>query len=122
MPYSTYLKNSWLYALRGSAYSVTTVYASLHTADPGDTGASEVAGGTPAYARKSITFAAAAAGAIDSSSQPVFDVPASTTVTHVGFWDAVAAGNFLGSADVADEVFGGQGTYTLTDADLDVNA
>lgn len=122
MPYSTYLKNSWLDALRGTTFSVTTVYASLHTADPGDTGANEVTGGTPAYARKSITFAAAAAGAIDSSSQPVFDVPAATTVTHVGFWDAVTAGNFLGGADVADEVFGGQGTYTLTDADLDVNA
>ncbi len=121
MPYSTYLKNQWLDALRGTAYSVTTAYASLHTADPSDTGASDVSGGSPAYARKSITFAAAA-GAIDSSSQPVFDVPASTTVTHVGFWDAATAGNFLGGADVADETFGGQGTYTLTDADLDVNA
>lgn len=122
MPYSTYLKNKWLDALRNTSFSVTTVYASLHTASPGDTGANEVSGGSPAYARKSVTFSAASAGAIDSSNAPAFDVPASTTVTHVGFWDASTGGNFLGYADVTDEVFAGQGTYTLSDADLDLNS
>lgn len=122
MPYSTYLKNKWLDALRNTSFAVTTVYASLHTASPGDTGANEVSGGSPAYARKSVTFSAASAGAIDSSNAPVFDVPASTTVTHVGFWDASTAGNFLGYSDVTDEVFAGQGTYTLSDADLDLNS
>lgn len=32
-------------------------FASLHTADPGTSGTSEVAGGAPAYARKAITWA-----------------------------------------------------------------
>lgn len=127
MPYSSYIKNAWLNTIRGGGAGTSftapaNVYASLHTASPGDTGANEVSGGSPAYARIAITFAAAAAGAIDSSNTPVFDVPASTTVTHVGFWDASTAGNFLGSADVTDEAFGAQGTYTLTDADLDLNA
>lgn len=111
--------------LVGAASGAPITHASLHTANPAATspvGGSEVTGGSPAYARKSITFSAAAAGAIDSSNQPAFDVPGSTTVTHVGFWTAVTAGVFYASADVTDEVFGGQGTYTLTDADMDLNS
>ena len=127
MPYSSYYKNACLNVIRGggagSNFSApAAVYASLHTASPGDSGANEVSGGSPAYARVAITFGAAAAGAISASNQPAFDVPGSTTVTHVGFWDASTAGNFLGYADVTDETFGAQGTYTLTDADLDLNA
>ena len=117
MPYSTAGKNAMLNALGALA-----VYASLHTASPGDNGASEVSGGSPAYARKAITWNAANAGSMDDSNVPVFDVPASTTVAYVGFWSAVTTGTFYGYADVTDEVFAAQGTYTLTDADLDLNA
>lgn len=125
--YSSYLKNKWLDVLRGGGNGVTftapaAVFASLHDGDPGDTGANEISGGSPAYIRKAIEFGAAAAGAIDSSTQPVFDVPAGASVLHVGFWDAESAGNFLGSDAVTQEDFGAQGTYTLTDADLDLNA
>lgn len=93
-------------------------FASLHTADPGATGTNEVTGGAPAYARKAITWNAAATGNLDSSNQPVFDVPAGTTITHVGFWSLVTGGTFYGSFDITDEAFGAQGTYTLTDADV----
>lgn len=106
-------KNLMLDALAADA-----VFASLHTADPGTTGTSEVTGGSPAYARKAITWNAAASGALDNNANPVFDVPAGTTITHVGLWDAVTAGNFLGSMDITDEAFGAQGTYTLSDADI----
>jgi len=115
--YSSDGKNAMLDYLASVA-----VYASLHTGDPGDNGANEVTGGTPAYARKSITWNAAAAGSLDSSNAPAFDVPGSTTVAYVGFWSADTAGTFYGSADVTDEVFASQGTYTLTDADLDLNS
>lgn len=74
--------------------TLTGLYASLHTAYS-TTGANEVTGGTPAYARKSATFAAAASGARASSNTPVFDVPA-TTVRFIGLWSAVTAGTFLG--------------------------
>lgn len=100
--------------------ATVAVYASLHTADPGTTGTSEVTGGSPAYARKSITWNSAATGNLDSSNQPVFDVPGSTTVTHAGLWSAVSAGTFYGSADITDETFAGQGTYTLTDFDITI--
>jgi len=121
MPYSTAGKNLMLDALRGTNPTVALAYASLHSADPGDTGANEVTGGTPAYARKAVTIGAASAGAIAATNQPVFDVPPGTTVTHVGFWSAVSGGTFLGYADVTDEVFASQGTYTLTSATLDLN-
>lgn len=122
MPYENAAKHRMLDALVGTASGAALTHASLHTASPAGAGGSEVSGGAPAYARKSITFSAAAAGAIDSSNQPIFDVPGATTVTHVGFWTAITAGTWMAYADVTDEVFGGQGTYTLTDADMDLNS
>jgi hypothetical protein len=53
---------------------------------------------------------------------PVFDVPAGATVLYVGFWSLVTGGVWKGAALVTQEDFGAQGTYTLTDADLDLNA
>ena len=124
MPYSTYLKHQWLNQFRNVVgdMPIEACYASLHSANPGDTGASEISGGSPAYARIAITWNAAAGGAIDSLNTPVLNVPAGTTVSFVGFWDAATAGNWLAYTDVVDEVFAAQGTYTLTDADLDLNA
>lgn len=65
--------------------SVTIDLMSLHTAYSA-TGTNEVTGGTPAYARKAVTMAAASGRARASSSAPVFDVPAGTTVRFVGIW------------------------------------
>ena len=112
MPYTVNGKNAMLGAL-----GVTHV--SAHTADPGETGASEVTGGT--YARKSITFNAAAAGNLDSSNIPVLDIPAGVTVTHIGYFSALTAGVFLASSDIVDETYSNAGTLTITDADLDLN-
>lgn len=67
---------------------------SLHTAFPGLTGASEVTGGTPAYARKTVSFAAAAGGSRALSAAVTFDVPA-TTIRWFGFW---VAGTYVGYA------------------------
>jgi hypothetical protein len=116
MPYSILGKNAMLDALGALA-----VFASLHTGDPGESGTNEIAGGSPAYARKAITWNPAASGSMDDSNVPVFDVPASTTVSYVGFWSLATSGVFYGSANVTDEVFTNQGTYALTDADLDLN-
>ena len=105
-----------------NALAALAIYVSLHDGDPGESGTAEISGGNPAYARKSITWNAAANGSLDDSNVPVFDVPAGKTVKHVGFWSALTTGIFYGSAPVTNEVFAAQGTYTLTDADLDLNA
>jgi hypothetical protein len=83
----------------------------------------ELSGGAPAYARKSIAYNAAALGTMDDSTNgAVFDVGAGATVDYVGFWSASSGGTLYAIDKVTAETFGGQGTYTLTDADLDLNA
>lgn len=106
----------------------TTLYVSAHTADPGATGANEIstASGTPNYARKSMTHGDSASGtaAMDSAS-PELDIPASTTVTHLGIWDSETTGgsnNWYGSHNVTDEVFSAQGIYRVTDSDISASA
>jgi hypothetical protein len=114
MPYSILGKNLMLNALAPG-------FVSLHSADPGENGVNEISGGSPAYARKASTWNVASGGSMDNSNVPVFDVPAGGKVLYVGFWSLVTGGVFYGAALVTEENFGGQGTYTLTDADLDLN-
>lgn len=71
-------------------------FASLHSADPGGSGANELTGGSPAYARKAISWAAAASGAAASSADITFDVAAAAVVKFVGLWSAASAGTFRG--------------------------
>ena len=123
MPYIAVAKNKMLDSLTGVANTTPAItHVSLHTGFPA-TAANEVTGGTPAYARLAIAFAAAANGVADDTAvSRVFDVPGGVTVAAVGFWSAVTAGTLLADADVVDEAFAAQGTYTLTDAKLDLNA
>jgi hypothetical protein len=102
------------------ALSTVAGFASLHTASPGATGTSEVTGGAPAYARKAITWNASVEGILAHLNQPVFDVPAGTTVTHAGFWSLATGGTYYGFIDVDDEVFAVQGQYVLTGADIEL--
>ena len=99
--------------------ALTVDLVSLHTGDPGAAGtANEVSGGSPAYARQAITFSAASAGNRDSSTQPLFDVPAATTVSWVGFWTNSGT-VFRGAKQLgASETFNNQGQFRITDADL----
>jgi len=94
----------------------------LHTGDPGAANAAdnEVTGGSPAYARKAIAWNAAASGSIDDSTAPTFDVPAATTVSWISGWNTAGTVRYF-KKDVTDEVFGAQGTYQITDLDLDLN-
>lgn len=90
-----------------------TLYASLHTADPGATGASEVTGGT--YARKAVTWGTATGGSVSSTSIPSHDIPAGTTLAYFGWWTAASGGTWEGGGALsASETYGGAGTYTLS--------
>lgn len=89
---------------------------SLHTADPGTTGANEATGGSPAYARKTTTVTAA--GGVGTSTQVTFDVPAAT-YTHFGCWNGAT---FVGGNPLAtSQVVSSQGQVKLT-ATLTVTA
>lgn len=72
-------------------------HISLHTAYPGTSGSSEVAGGSPAYTREAVTWGAPSAGSMSATGALEFDVPAGTTVAWAGFWSASTAGTFYGS-------------------------
>jgi hypothetical protein len=85
---------------------------SLHSADPGTTGASELTGGTPAYARKTPAWTAAAAGATNLSASLVFDVASGATVAYYGLWKGATF--LMGGTVSGGGTFTGQGTYTLT--------
>jgi hypothetical protein len=87
-------------------------WLSLHSADPGTTGTSEITGGTPAYARKQGTFSAASGGKRVLASDLTFDVPAAT-VAWVGLWTAETAGTFRGKHQVTSETFAAQGNYVV---------
>lgn len=88
---------------------ITGTAVSLHTADPGTTGASEVTGGS--YARVATTWAVAS-GSARQGSQVTLNVPAGTTITHFGIW---SGSTFLcGGPLSAPETFAAAGTYLLT--------
>lgn len=93
--------------------STNAVYVSLHTADSSG-GASEVTGGSPAYARQAITWSAPASSAMSNSAQIVFNVPTGTTIRFLGYWSAVTGGTFYGNRALdANQTYTSQGTYTL---------
>jgi Tfp pilus assembly protein FimT len=105
------------------ALGAVAVRVALHTGDPGgaNSATSEVTGGSPAYARGTIAWSSATAGSMDDSTNGVvIDVPAGTTVTYISLWNTAGTVRYLKKA-VTSEAFGAQGTYTVTDADLDLN-
>jgi hypothetical protein len=61
------------------------------------TGASEIAGGIPPYARKPLAWGLATAGVKSLRGPlPTWDVPLGALVAWIGLWDALTGGNFLG--------------------------
>ena len=82
----------------------------------------EISGGSPAYARKSITWGAAANGSKALSNSPVFDIPAGVTVSKIIICSAVSGGTTYATYDATNEAFGGQGTYTITSGSINLNA
>jgi len=129
---SDYAENKLLDAVFNSiAFSVTgDPFISLHDADPGETGASEIVGGS--YAREQAPFGAAAAGAVANTGAIVFaGLPecktggANEPISHVAVWDAVTAGNCLWSgaltAPVTIDPAGGSLTIATGDLDVTLN-
>lgn len=109
---TNYLENKLVDLIfRGQAFTApATLYVSLHTATPNETGASEL-GATGAYARASIsssltnwaatqggTTASSGTGGQTSNLVSInFPTPTANwgTVTHFAIWDAASGGNCL---------------------------
>lgn len=80
----------------------TTYYLSLHSADPGTTGASELSAG--GYARQALVFGAAAGGAVASNAVITVPNAGAVAVTYVGVWSASTGGTYLAGAPLASAV------------------
>jgi hypothetical protein len=100
-----------------TAYGVAAPYGALFTTDPGTTGSvvGEVTGGSPAYARKALTWGTAATSAVVSAAT-AFDVPSGATIKFAGVTASATAGtsDLRDYVAVANQAFASQGTYTLT--------
>jgi hypothetical protein len=100
----------------GMPLAAFAVYASLHTALPDSSGSNEASGGSPAYARQSISCGTAVGGIVQSTNTPIFDVPAGT-YAFGGLWDSPTGGNFCGYAEFSSPfVAASQDTFTLLSA------
>lgn len=107
-------KNAMLDAL-----AALVTHVSLHTDVVGSGSGGEVTGGSPAYARQACAWGASSGANIDLTGTEVFDIPAATTVKRLGFFGHLTnATPYYGDAELTDEVYAGQGTYTLNDADI----
>lgn len=97
--------------------STTNTWVSLHTADPGATGASEYAGVT----RQQFSVGSPSGGAVSNTATMTFTTSGATPVTHVGTWDAVTAGNYrigaaLGTPVTATSITFAPGAVSFTAA------
>lgn len=95
-----------------AAYAAAGTWISVHTASPGSTGANEVTGGSPAYARKQTTWGTPTAGVV-TGTEVTIDVPAGA-YTHWGLWSAQTGGTFRdGGALTPSATVGGQTTIKV---------
>lgn len=90
------------------------LYGALFTSDPGLSGTAggEVSGGSPAYARKPLTFGSASGGVVTATA--TFDIPAGTILTYAGVASASSGATILGRNSITAQSFATQGQYVLT--------
>jgi len=94
------------------AYKGAALYGAVYTTAPGGTAGTEPSGGSPAYARKSLSWSASSGGV--TSATATFDIPTSTTLVGAGVHSAVTAGTYYDGAAVTSQAFASQGTYQVT--------
>lgn len=95
------------------AYKAAATHGAIYTTAPGASAGTEPSGGSPAYARKALSWGSSSNGVV-STTGTVFDVPASTTIVGAGVHSAISAGTYYDGAGVTSQAFASQGTYTVT--------
>ena len=86
---------------------LTTCYVSLHTADPGNTGAAEIVGG--AYARQGpVAFTNVGANPTIAHNTAIVTFPTASAawglLTFFGLWNAASAGTIEASGAISPSV------------------
>jgi hypothetical protein len=88
-----------------AGYAGKATHVSLHTADPGSTGASATG------SRVAISWVAGSVDGVYTGTASI--TVGSVTVSHAGLWDAASAGNFC-EGGALPATYTGPGTYNLT--------
>lgn len=96
-----------------TAYGTNAPYAALYSTAGTSTAGTELTGGSPAYARKALTWGSPSAGVI-AATAVVFDVASGSTVAGGGVHSAITAGTYYDGGALTSQAFASQGTYTLT--------
>jgi hypothetical protein len=81
-----------------------------------DVNTTEVAGGS--YARQAVTWGTAASGKASNTGALSIPIPAGTTATVLGLYDALSSGNLLGLVGLGSSGQLTQGVATVDTADL----
>lgn len=95
-----------------NAYATAAAFGAVYTTAPGGSAGTEPSGGSPAYARKALSWSSASGSVVTAT--PTFDIPASTTIVGFGVHTLVTAGTYLDGAAVTSQAFSSQGTYAVT--------
>lgn len=103
--------------LNNTAWSQpATVYAQLHTGDPGAAGTSNIATETT---RKAVSFGSSSGGSCSSDADTSWtSVAGSEDYTHYSLWDAATDGNFLESGTVTANAVTAGDTFTIASGDI----
>jgi hypothetical protein len=133
MSSSNYLEDKILNWITGTAFGTapTTLYFSLHSADPTDTGANEVTAtyvsGRASYTSSNFDTPATVGAARQIKNTAIVDFGnsiAAGTIYYLGVWDAATSGNFLFGFNLVDSI-GATQTFSFGNGDpvtLAINA
>lgn len=99
--------------LRNTSYTgPSAIYIQLHTAAPGASGTTAVAGNN---VRKAATFSASSGGVITTSADVTWtSVSTSETYANFSLWDAASAGNFLASGSLTANAVTAGDNFTIS--------
>lgn len=119
--YSSFVATELLDAVcNNGSFAVTTAYIQLHTADPGASGTTSVAGNAT---RKAVSFGAASSAAIANDAAIEWstgEVDTDEDYTHFTLWDASSGGNFLWSGTITANAVTAGDVFTIAVGDLDL--
>lgn len=82
------------------------------TAGPYTSAGTEPTGGSPAFARRALTWTGAAD--VLTATPTAFDIPSGTTIQGAGLFTALTGGTYLDGSGVTSQTFSSQGTYAVT--------
>ena len=125
MSFSNFLETEILdHVFAGAAYTApTTLYLALFTAAPGETGGgTEVSTSGTAYARETVAFTTTGNTTSNNAAVEYSTATASFgTVTHVGVFDALTAGNLMAYATLSSSKAIDTGdVFRVPTGDLDI--